>query len=111
MDLRIALQFFIQRFLDNRSNRDFSNSDLPAGASMYYHCRGCWILIDTRPEGWIGSPPPRYCTPCYELIKQGVPLEKVIDKIEQQKIESLDQLRLSDELRLLNNLEIGDQDE
>lgn len=43
------------------------NSRLYAGSSMYYYCKLCGLLSDTKPEGWLDLPS-RHCKACLEMM-------------------------------------------
>lgn len=47
------------------------NASLPAGAPMYYYCRGCGALTAIKPETWVDNPPPKYCAECRPLVEAG----------------------------------------
>ena len=78
VDLLIASKTFILRYLEESKEKKTDNSSLPAGAPMYYYCKGCTCLLDVLPEGHWGSPR-RYCDPCKVLADHGLlgPLKKV----------------------------------
>lgn len=40
------------------------NASLPAGSPMYYYCKSCGHLSDTKPENWFRGLPKRYCAWC-----------------------------------------------
>lgn len=48
------------------------NSQLPAGAPMYYYCKGCGVHVGTLPEGWYMERIPSHCEDCKDLIHDGV---------------------------------------
>lgn len=70
--IEIAFATFAKRCQENRGNRDFDNSRLPAGSSMYYFCHGCFIQVAVMPESWWGDPPPKYCDACRVLADHGL---------------------------------------
>jgi hypothetical protein len=69
-DTRLALlEERREKFQDTQVN----NSALPAGADMYYYCKGCGVKVDQKPEGWWQDPPPpNHCKDCTALIDSGV---------------------------------------
>jgi hypothetical protein len=80
MDFEIASKEFKRRYVENRGKR-IDNSSLPAGSPMYYYCRGCEVLVDTKPESWWGDPPPHYCLACQPLAEHGM-----IDRLKREAI-------------------------
>jgi hypothetical protein len=64
-----ALQELAERRVQNATITRVKNSDLPAGAPMYYYCRTCgeeMVLPETH-----GGRAPRYCDACTQLIAKG----------------------------------------
>jgi hypothetical protein len=62
---------FLRRCKENQG-KQIDNSSLRAGAPMYYYCHGCGALVATRPEGWFGESPERYCDGCKILADHGM---------------------------------------
>ena len=67
----LALEQFELRKKKNEG-KQIDNGSLPAGSPMYYYCRKCGELVDTRPEVWVGNPPPKYCDSCQVLVQHGL---------------------------------------
>jgi len=54
--------------------KQINNADLYAGSPMYYYCRVCGWLSDTKPEGWFLNPPAKLCRECSALKEEyGLP--------------------------------------
>lgn len=51
--------------------KQINNSDLHAGAPMYYYCRACGHQSDCLPEEHFGSPL-KFCSPCQHLLDVGM---------------------------------------
>ena len=47
------------------------NASLPAGSPMYYYCRACGHLADTKPENWFLTLPKKLCPECQALQDLG----------------------------------------
>ena len=60
---------------ENNKGKKINNSSLPAGSPMYYYCKSCDELVDTKPEGWFANPPPKLCAFCQQLYDGGMLLE------------------------------------
>jgi uncharacterized OB-fold protein len=50
--------------------KQIDNASLYAGSPMYFYCRSCGHLSDTKPEGYL-SPPRRLCEDCQDLKDRG----------------------------------------
>lgn len=72
LDIEIAFATFVKRYRENIKNKNFDNSQLPAGSPMHYFCHGCYIKVATLPEGWFMSGPPKYCDACKSLAEHGL---------------------------------------
>lgn len=62
-----ALQKLATRREENESKPRIKNQELPAGSPMYYYCKSCGALADTKPENWFGSLPKKICDECQAL--------------------------------------------
>lgn len=47
-----------------------NNGDLPAGSPMYFYCKSCGALADTKPEDYL-MPPRPLCSECQGLKDLG----------------------------------------
>lgn len=58
---------------ERRANRpdQIDNGKLPAGSPMYYYCKACGHLSDTKPENWFMYPPLPLCNECQALADLG----------------------------------------
>ena len=70
-DFDVMKAEFAKRYAKYRG-KQIDNSSLPAGSPMYYYCKGCEALLETRPEGWFGRGPEPYCTSCTILAAHGM---------------------------------------
>lgn len=52
--------------------KQVENDRLPAGANMYYYCKGCGTHVSTKPEGWWQDPPPSHCATCKDDMADGI---------------------------------------
>lgn len=59
----------LQKRRENKP-RHIDNSDLPAGAPMYFYCITCGHSSDCLPESYIGTPK-RLCGECQALKDLG----------------------------------------
>jgi len=46
--------------------KKISNAHLPAGSPMYFYCKSCGHLADTKPESFV-SQVKKLCVECQEL--------------------------------------------
>jgi hypothetical protein len=53
---------------ERRANKpeQIRNEDLHAGSPMYFYCRSCAHLADTKPESYI-HPPKKLCDECQAM--------------------------------------------
>ena len=58
---------------DRRENapEQIDNASLPAGSPMYYYCKACGHIAETKPEGWFVNPPRKLCAECQALKDLG----------------------------------------
>lgn len=59
-----------ERVAEAERKGQIDNSRLPAGSPMYYYCKVCGLLADTKPENWFASLPRQYCDPCNRMITE-----------------------------------------
>ena len=53
-------------------DKQIDSSSLPPDSPTYYYCHGCGAFVDSRPEGWRGRAPARYCDSCKILSDYGM---------------------------------------
>ncbi len=71
LNFDVMKEEFFRRCKENQ-DKQIDNSSLRAGAPMYYYCYGCGVLVATKPEGWFGESPERYCEGCKILADHGM---------------------------------------
>lgn len=65
-----------QQILNVATRRDnappqIDNASLPAGADMFYYCKGCRVEVARLPEAWVDNLPPHFCDDCKEVVDAG----------------------------------------
>lgn len=61
-----AIERLKARIEKSAQSKKVDNSSLPAGSPMYFYCRLCGVLCDTKPESYLTAPK-KYCDDCYDL--------------------------------------------
>lgn len=59
----------MQALDDRRANQPekIDNASLPAGSPMYYYCKSCGHLADTKPENWFVGSVKKLCDECQAM--------------------------------------------
>jgi hypothetical protein len=65
-----ALKAFAKRRRENAKEKKIDNAALCAGSPMYFYCKSCDGLADTKPESYI-TPPKKLCDECQALKDLG----------------------------------------
>ncbi|KKM61094.1 hypothetical protein LCGC14_1535210 [marine sediment metagenome] len=65
-----ALETLAERRERNKGIKRINNSDLPAGAPMYFYCITCGGTSDVLPENYL-APPKKLCNECNALKDLG----------------------------------------
>jgi len=65
-----ALEALRNRREENAQKKKINNADLPAGAPMYFYCKSCDALADTKPELYTDTPK-KLCDECQALKDLG----------------------------------------
>ncbi len=61
-----ALKALEDRRTENATKEKINNASLRAGSPMYFYCKACGALADTKPESYI-TPPKKLCDECQTL--------------------------------------------
>ena len=61
-----ALEQLKKRREENAKKEKIDNASLPAGSPMYFYCKSCDVLADTKPEGYLDFPK-KLCDECQAL--------------------------------------------